>query len=279
MQFPRHEDVIICGYSYHIEPFHSKYEEGLQKYMLRLQTEREASVRINDQWMQVGPGDLLLVGPEVSYEIIIRPEPSVGQHKINGCGDYYLLCRNAWIAEWWKSAPRMVKVRIPMNDGVIGIWKQLVLEKQRGIHASQEIMQYLLRVLCLSIDREISAPYDKPSRNPSIIAYQIKNYIEMHAESSFTLESLSKHVVISISNATQIFKTHFGKTIMGYAIELRLNLAIERMSSSHLTLEQIAESAGFHSYSYFYRVFRERYGVSPRKYRDELRMTEIMRES
>jgi AraC family transcriptional regulator, arabinose operon regulatory protein len=264
------DDVLICGYSYHIEPFYSNYDEGTKQYLLRLQTESIATVRIHGQWIQLEPGDLLLLGPDEPYQIQIIPTKSATKHKVFGCGDYYLLCNNSWMVDWWNAIERKKICRIPLEDGILGIWKQLVLEKQKGEATSQEILNYLLRALCLSIDRILVKPYAVPSRRPSIIAYQIKNYIEMHVETSFTLESLSRHVVISISNASQIFKTHFGKTIMEYAIELRLRLAVERMSSSHLTLEQIAESAGFHSYSYFYRVFRERYGISPKKYRNEL---------
>jgi AraC family transcriptional regulator of arabinose operon len=34
-------------------------------------------------------------------------------------------------------------------------------------------------------------------------------------------------------------------------------------------LERIAESAGFGSYTYFHRVFRSKYGISPKQYRDQ----------
>ncbi|WP_420852214.1 helix-turn-helix domain-containing protein [Paenibacillus hamazuiensis] len=64
-----------------------------------------------------------------------------------------------------------------------------------------------------------------------------------------------------------MFKQIFGKTMIQYALEIRLSTAIERMKYSTMTLEQIAESCGFGSYSYFHRVFREKYGVSPTDYR------------
>ena len=55
-----------------------------------------------------------------------------------------------------------------------------------------------------------------------------------------------------------------------YAMDIRLALALERMNYSKLTLNQIAESSGFGSYAYFHRVFRERFGMSPSQYLQNL---------
>ncbi|UUZ97522.1 helix-turn-helix transcriptional regulator [Paenibacillus sp. P25] len=72
---------------------------------------------------------------------------------------------------------------------------------------------------------------------------------------------------MSLSRAVHLFKACYGKTMIQYALEIRLNAALERMKYSSMTLEQIAETCGFASYSYFHRVFRARYGVSPAQYR------------
>ena len=53
-----------------------------------------------------------------------------------------------------------------------------------------------------------------------------------------------------------------------YALEIRLNATVERIKYSTMTLEEIAETCGFASYSYFHRVFRANYGVSPVKFRE-----------
>ena len=93
----------------------------------------------------------------------------------------------------------------------------------------------------------------------------MKNYIEEHANQSFKIKDVASHAGFSVSRASRLFKETFGKTMIQYALEIRLNTAIELMKYSEMTLEQIAEVSGFGSYTYFHRVFREAHGVSPTK--------------
>jgi AraC family transcriptional regulator of arabinose operon len=44
-------------------------------------------------------------------------------------------------------------------------------------------------------------------------------------------------------------------------------MAKERIVFSPLSLEDVAETSGFANYTYFHRVFRSRFGVSPKQFR------------
>lgn len=62
-------------------------------------------------------------------------------------------------------------------------------------------------------------------------------------------------------------KKMFGQSIMQYGQHIRLSMERERILFSKMSLEQIAETCGFNSYTHFYRVCRAKYGVSPREFR------------
>jgi AraC family transcriptional regulator, arabinose operon regulatory protein len=81
------------------------------------------------------------------------------------------------------------------------------------------------------------------------------------------LEQVAMHVGLSVSRAVHLFKSVFDQSMMQHTIEVRLALARERILYSSFTLEQIAESCGYASYSYFHRMFRARFGISPKAYR------------
>ena len=83
-------------------------------------------------------------------------------------------------------------------------------------------------------------------------------YIEEHATSTFKVEEVAKHVSHSLSRAVHLFKSSIGQTMIVYAIEVRLNAAIERMKYTSMTLEQNAEECGFGTYPYFHKVFRKK---------------------
>ncbi|MNI28397.1 Arabinose operon regulatory protein [compost metagenome] len=83
------------------------------------------------------------------------------------------------------------------------------------------------------------------------------------------MDQIAKHVGISVSRAVHLFKLTFGQSIMSYAIEVRLGVACEQIRFSVMSLDHVAKSCGFNSYTYFHRQFRMHYGLSPRQYREE----------
>jgi AraC-like DNA-binding protein len=72
------------------------------------------------------------------------------------------------------------------------------------------------------------------------------------------------------TNRTYLFealKAVTGKTPMEYINHLRLDEAKRLLHNTMLTIETIAEECGFNTSRTFYRLFRERYKISPTEYR------------
>lgn len=46
-----------------------------------------------------------------------------------------------------------------------------------------------------------------------------------------------------------------------------MNQAVYLLSNSKLSVSDIIESVGYDNSSYFYRIFKEKYGMSPKEYR------------
>ena len=65
------------------------------------------------------------------------------------------------------------------------------------------------------------------------------------------------------------FKRVFGVTMTDYINELRIARAAYLLSVSSYSLREICDSIGFNSLSYFNKLFKEKYVVSPAKYRKQ----------
>ncbi|MEX2460569.1 MAG: AraC family transcriptional regulator [Paenibacillaceae bacterium] len=255
--------ILSAGYSYHTRKFHYSRREGLHYYLFRLQTEGLSAALVKGSMSLIESGDLLLYQPGEAYELLIEAE---GGDSISS-GDYYLFCRGDWVDAWWNRSKKPTKIRIPLHEGILTIWRQLNIEWTKHSQKNKEMLDYYLRILCLQIDRHIMELTSHPLETNSYLAYRMKHYIEAHSTTPLTLEQVARHVSLSVSRAVHLYKTVFDQSIMQHAIEVRLSIAKERILYSSFTLDQVAESCGYASYSYFHRIFRAHFGISPKDYR------------
>lgn len=250
-----------------MKPFKTKTHE-LDYYYIHLQAQGYCRVLLKGVLTTVGPGDLLIYQPgDIFYLEVDSVHLRTNGHDTTS--EYYNLgATGNWVEDWFVSSNPPQKIKIAMHSNLLNIFNTLVLErreiKEFG-RSKNEVYDYLLRSLFIFIDRTI--------RHSSAIhlnndVYLMKDYIERKATEIIKLEDVARHVGLSVSRSVHLFKIAFNKTIMQYALEVRLSMARERIKFSTMTLEQIAESCGFGSYSYFHRVFRTKYKMSPKEYRN-----------
>jgi transcriptional regulator GlxA family with amidase domain len=81
------------------------------------------------------------------------------------------------------------------------------------------------------------------------------------------VEALASKVGVIEKKLTELFRQQFGMSVSEYQINQRLEKAREKLSSTRLQIQRIAEEAGYNNASDFSRAFRNRYGLGPREYR------------
>ncbi|MEF3306353.1 AraC family transcriptional regulator [Paenibacillus sp. GYB003] len=262
-------EVLAAGYSHHSKPFNVKSTRGLRNYLIRFQVEGCCRALVDGEVRLIVPGDLLVYKPKDQYDLRVEAElQSNGEVEVSS-GDYYFFCRGTWLDAWWArlAKERPVSLKLPMNEDVLHLCRQTILEQRRGKHPAKEMAGYYLRLLCLTIERTSHEHRPASGKGRSFLAYEMKRYIEENALSPIKIQDVASHVGLSVSRAVHLFKSVFEQTIMQYVQQIRLSAARERILFSKMSLEQISEMCGFNSYTYFYRVFRARYGVSPKEYR------------
>lgn len=251
-------NIFFCGYSYHINGYYSQYKSGYPIYLFRLQTEGLCEVVVKGKKMEIEKGDLLLIKPGDHYELLVQ----AGKNS----GDYHLGCEGAWIDEWWSRSEKPDVSRIDLDEKLLSLWRQIMIEKRRpAASQNDELNGYLLRALCLTLERAVTETGHSFSYPYPVT--RMMRYIEEHVTSPFKIKEVAQHAGLSISRSVHLFKSSVGKTMMEYAQEIRLSVAIERMKYTTMTLEQIAIDCGFGTYPYFHRVFKKKYGVAPGVYR------------
>ncbi|MFC4302506.1 helix-turn-helix domain-containing protein [Cohnella boryungensis] len=261
---PHRSSVIYANYFTHTKPHSVKYKDGLTFYLFRLQAEGTCRALVAGKYETIIPGDLLIYPPDQPYELNVQPRSAPVSGAVQPVGDYFLTGKGGWLDSWWKDKSLPTKTNIGFDDTVITLWKHIINEKKKVMQNQEEIMDYLLRTLCLTLEQVIGI---KQRTKGADTAYKLKLFIENHAHEPLSLEKISASVGLSVSRCSYLFKAAFGQSLFAYCIDVRLKLAQQQVLYSNLALEQVAEKTGFQSYAHFCRVFRERFGHPPGEYR------------
>ena len=98
-------------------------------------------------------------------------------------------------------------------------------------------------------------------------AQRILTYIEEHYREDLSLDSLSEYFKISKTYINRLLKNNTGKSFLEILLDCRLVKAEQLISENRYKIYEVAEMAGYHDLSYFIRVFKKKYGVTPNVYR------------
>lgn len=96
---------------------------------------------------------------------------------------------------------------------------------------------------------------------------QILAFVAAHRGEKLTVAQAAAAAGYSSAHFMRFFKAAVGQTFVEYLTDCRLSAAARALAETETAVQQIAEDEGFESLSYFCRLFRRRYGVSPGRYR------------
>lgn len=92
-------------------------------------------------------------------------------------------------------------------------------------------------------------------------------FMSAHSHEKITLEQMAQLVHLHPNYLCKVFKDYTGKTIFDHLTKQRLRRASKKLRTTRLPVQQIAESCGFPSISFFTRKFRAVYGCTPTQFR------------
>ncbi len=102
-------------------------------------------------------------------------------------------------------------------------------------------------------------------------AVKIAEFIEKNYYLQINLENIKNEFSFSKNHIINLFKKEYGITPIEYLIRTRINNALRKIEATSDSLEEIAYSCGFNDYPYFYKVFKNKVGVSPEVWRKQRR--------
>ena len=77
---------------------------------------------------------------------------------------------------------------------------------------------------------------------------------------------LARACALSEAHFRKLFKKIHGVSPIRYVIDLRVDFASHLLQSGLYTVSEVAEKSGFADPKYFSRVFKARFGLTPKEY-------------
>jgi AraC family transcriptional regulator len=169
-----------------------------------------------------------------------------------------------------KSVPPLHE-HLGLEDSLLaGLVETAVHEAENG-HASGRLFADSLAYVI--VNRFIRLASVEPLREkpvaplPARRLRKVLDRINDSLDENMSLADLADEAGFSRAHFLRMFKAATGTTPHQHLLETRLQAARERLSSTMLSITEIALACGFSSHSHFTRAFRERFGATPTGYR------------
>lgn len=103
-------------------------------------------------------------------------------------------------------------------------------------------------------------------------AFAMKCYIEQNVHRSLHIDEISAHVHLSRSRANEVFKRAYSTPPYRYYLSLRLEISMNLLRHSPMTIQEISNHLDFPDYHHFTAFFKKWCGMTPSQYRQKFQL-------
>lgn len=98
---------------------------------------------------------------------------------------------------------------------------------------------------------------------------QVIKTIRQEYARDLSLDYLAQKVHFTSSYLSYVFKKETGDNLIKYITDYRMGMARQLLEDSNQKIHQVAKQCGYDNQSYFNRLFKNYYGVTPKQYKDK----------
>ena len=161
--------------------------------------------------------------------------------------------------------PRVKDTAKELCEQLIEIYMAKKDESESKIATQVRTKIILLQFILEMWERGFVIENDKSGRNT--IEKEMISYIQQNFMEKISLKEFSEQFHLSEKYISRYFKEHFHITFSQYITHLRLEHAKQLLQDTDIPVTEIAMQSGYQNVSYFIRIFKKTYGVSPLKYK------------
>jgi len=237
-------------------------------YELTIVTDGEGIITTNDIPLNVSKGDIYFSHPGDFHEIISSDKSPLKY-------DFFAFnTKNPNLKKEFKdivaSTAYCYEQRVFRNEKINTSVSDAIAEISSKQEHCDDILCSLFELILFYIIRNYKSENSVILRNNTNsydeLCFQIMHYIDTHIYTIKSLSVLSEKFKYNYSYLSDIFKKNTGTTIINYYNTRRLNAAHLLIIENKLNISKIAEILNYSSPYSFSKAFKQKYGVSPKKF-------------
>ncbi len=147
--------------------------------------------------------------------------------------------------------------------GFEGLLKLALTELNNSDPGRELMLRSVFNALLTITFRKMSLPL----KAPAVIGEELLSYINDNCSRRLSLEQLAADNHYSPAYFSRLFRNQTGITFTEYVNRCRLKKAEKLLRETELSVGDICFETGFSNRTQFFRLFANRYGTSPLKYR------------
>ena len=119
------------------------------------------------------------------------------------------------------------------------------------------------------------AIFEEEKENSSSMKYRnyvsiLDTYISRHFAEQIRIDDVANELHLCSKQVSRIIYKEYGTSLSKVVHRRRLSVACMLLKSTSMPISQISESVGYEYENYFFRMFKDTYGVTPAEYREGL---------
>ena len=135
-----------------------------------------------------------------------------------------------------------------------------ILSAENDIKLIKEFAQKFLMECTHSV-----ASVKKAEENP--IIKKVCTYVDENLSHDISLETAADFAGVSSFYLSKLFKEEKGETFINFISDKRLEKSRQLLEQTELSIKEITAEVGYNDQNYFSRIFKGKYGLSPKEYR------------
>lgn len=140
-----------------------------------------------------------------------------------------------------------------------------LLKRMRGITPERRLPIMIELLIAISdISKSVCAGKSNLLTRSEQRLENVRVFCACNYARQITLEEISRHVGMNKSAFCTFMRHSFGMTFSEYLNNMRLERAVDKLRNTDYGIAEIATICGFQNVTYFNRVFRKKYGCSPK---------------